>query len=271
MTEPCAQTAPQSSETPTQPTHLRRTHKKPSSGPRAVLVTGGTRGIGRAIALRLARAGFRLVITGRKASPAALETLALLRAEGAEAEALYFDVCDRAAARAALEGWIATNGAPWGVVVNAGINRDAPLAGMEDNDWDDVLRTDLDGFYNVMKPVVMPMARAREGRVVVMSSVSGIAGTRGQTNYSAAKAGLIGAAKALSTELASRGITVNVIAPGLIDTEMVTDADRERILPWIPMRRLGRPEEIAGLVAFLMGDEAGYITRAVIPVCGGLL
>lgn len=257
-------------DAPSVPSPRPRRGTRPA-GPRTVIVTGGTRGIGRAVALRLAREGMRVVITGRAESPAALRTLDELRGCGVEAEALYFDVRDREVAERALSDWIGSHGAPWGVVVNAGINRDAPLAGMSGEDWDEVLRTDLDGFYNVMKPVVMPMARAREGRVIVMSSVSGIAGTRGQTNYSAAKAGLIGAAKALSTELASRGITVNVIAPGLIDTEMVTDEDRERILPWIPMRRLGRPEEIAGLAAFLMGDEAGYITRAVIPVCGGLL
>ena len=256
-------------DAPSAPPSRRPRRGTRHDGPRTVIVTGGTRGIGRAVALRLAREGMRVVITGRAESPAALRTLDELRACGVEA--LYFDVRDREAAERALSGWIGSHGAPWGVVVNAGINRDAPLAGMSGEDWDEVLSTDLGGFYNVMKPVVMPMARAREGRVIVMSSVSGIAGTRGQTNYSAAKAGLIGAAKALSTELASRGITVNVIAPGLVDTEMVTDEDRERILPWIPMRRLGRPEEIAGLAAFLMGDEAGYITRAVIPVCGGLL
>ena len=198
-------------------------------------------------------------------------SLAELSALGARAEALFFDVTDRAGAAKALTDWVEANGAPWGVVLNAGVNRDGPLAGMPDEDWDDVIRTDLDGFFNVMKPLVLPMARRRRGRIVVMSSVSGIAGTRGQTNYSAAKAGLIGAAKALSTELASRGITVNVIAPGLIDTQMATEADRERILPYIPMRRLGRPEEVAGLAAFLLSDEAGYITRAVIPVSGGLL
>lgn len=238
---------------------------------RAVIVTGGTRGIGRAIALRLAREGLRVVITGRARSEASYATLAELSALGARAEALFFDVTDRAGAAKALTDWVEANGAPWGVVLNAGVNRDGPLAGMPDEDWDDVIRTDLDGFFNVMKPLVLPMARRRRGRIVVMSSVSGIAGTRGQTNYSAAKAGLIGAAKALSTELASRGITVNVIAPGLIDTQMATEADRERILPYIPMRRLGRPEEVAGLAAFLLSDEAGYITRAVIPVSGGLL
>lgn len=249
----------------------RRRRGAPDSGPRRVLITGATRGIGRAIAERIARDGYEVVITGRKPSLAADETLEALKSSGAKAHALFFDVADRAAALEALEGFTAEHGPFWGVILNAGINRDGPLAGMNGDEWDQVLNTDLGSFYNVLKPLVLPMARSRAGRIIVMSSVSGIAGTRGQTNYSAAKAGLIGAAKALSAELASRGITVNVIAPGVIDTDMVTAEDRERILPFVPMRRLGRPEEVAGLAAFLLSDEAGYITRAVIPVSGGIL
>ena len=249
---------------------IRQRKTEAETGPRRVLITGATRGIGRAMALRIAREGYEVVITGRKPSPQADEVLNALKELGVKAHALFFDVTDRAAAQTALAGFTAEHGPFWGVILNAGINRDGPLAGMSEEDWDLVLETDLGGFYNVLKPLILPMARRRAGRIIVMSSVSGITGTRGQTNYSAAKAGLIGAAKALSAELASRGITVNVIAPGVIDTDMVTAEDRELILPYVPMRRLGKPEEVAGLAAFLLSDEAGYITRAVIPVSGGI-
>ncbi len=235
-----------------------------------VLVIGGTRGIGRAAALALAPR-WRVVITGRRESAQSREALEALRAIDATASALYFDVTDRAASREALQAWIESQGAPWGVVFCAGITRDGPLAGMPPEDWDDVLSVDLGGFYNVMQPLTLPMARRRQGRIIVVSSVSGLVGTRGQTNYSAAKAGLIAAAKALGAELASRGITVNAVAPGLIDTDMATPEDRERILPLIPMRRLGRPEEVAAAISFLLSPEASYITRAVIPVAGGLV
>lgn len=248
----------------------RKAEAEAEAGPRRVLITGATRGIGRAMALRIAREGYEVVITGRKPSPQADEVLNALKELGVRAHAIFFDVTDRAAAQTALAGFTAEHGPFWGVILNAGINRDGPLAGMSEEGWDLVLETDLGGFYNVLKPLILPMARRRAGRIIVMSSVSGITGTRGQTNYSAAKAGLIGAAKALSAELASRGITVNVIAPGVIDTDMVTAEDRERILPYVPMRRLGKPEEVAGLAAFLLSDEAGYITRAVIPVSGGI-
>lgn len=241
----------------------------PDEKPR-VLVVGGTRGIGRAAAIALAPT-YDVAVTGRHESDASRKALEALRAVNPAAEALYFDVTDRAAAREATEAWVAAHGAPWGVVFCAGITRDGPLAGMPPEDWDDVIATDLGGFYNVVQPLTLPMAKKRRGRIVVVSSVSGLVGTRGQTNYSAAKAGLIAAAKALGAELASRGITVNAVAPGLIDTAMATDADRERILPLIPMRRLGRPEEVASAIRFLLSPEASYITRAVIPVAGGLV
>ena len=198
---------------------------------RTVLITGSTRGIGRAAALRLARDGYDVVVHGRKPSAEANALLAELREFNTAPRALFFDVADRAAAAAALTADIEAHGIYWGVVLNAGINRDGPLAGMPAQDWDEVLAVDLGGFYNVLQPLTLPMARKRRGRIVVMSSVSGISGTRGQTNYSAAKAGVIGAAKALAAELASRSITVNVIAPGLIDTAMASAEDRERILP----------------------------------------
>ena len=238
---------------------------------RTVLITGSTRGIGRAAALRLARDGYDVVVHGRKPSAEADALLAELREFNTAPRALFFDVADRAAAAAALSADIEAHGIYWGVVLNAGINRDGPLAAMPAQDWDQVLAVDLGGFYNVLQPLTLPMARKRRGRIVVMSSVSGISGTRGQTNYSAAKAGVIGAAKALAAELASRSITVNVIAPGLIDTAMASAEDRERILPSIPMRRLGSPDEVAAVAAFLLSDDAAYVTRAVIPVSGGLI
>ncbi|WP_423839086.1 3-oxoacyl-ACP reductase FabG [Sutterella wadsworthensis] len=238
---------------------------------RTVLITGSTRGIGRAAALRLARDGYDVVVHGRKPSAEADALLAELREFNTAPRALFFDVADRAAAAAALSADIEAHGIYWGVVLNAGINRDGPLAGMPAQDWDQVLAVDLGGFYNVLQPLTLPMARKRRGRIVVMSSVSGISGTRGQTNYSAAKAGVIGAAKALAAELASRSITVNVIAPGLIDTAMAWAEDRKRILPSIPMRRLGSPVAVAAVAAFLLSDDAAYVTRAVIPVSGGLI
>ena len=250
---------------------IRQRKTEAETGPRRVLITGATRGIGRAMALRIAREGYEVVITGRKPSPQADEVLNALKELGVKAHALFFDVTDRAAAQTALAGFTAEHGPFWGVILNAGINRDGPLAGMPAQDWDQVLAVDLGGFYNVLQPLTLPMARKRRGRIVVMSSVSGISGTRGQTNYSAAKAGVIGAAKALAAELASRSITVNVIAPGLIDTAMASAEDRERILPYIPMRRLGSPDEVAAVAAFLLSDDAAYVTRAVIPVSGGLI
>ena len=184
---------------------------------RTVLITGSTRGIGRAAALRLARDGYDVVVHGRKPSAEADALLAELREFNTAPRALFFDVADRAAAAAALSADIEAHGIYWGVVLNAGINRDGPLAGMPAQDWDQVLAVDLGGFYNVLQPLTLPMARKRRGRIVVMSSVSGISGTRGQTNYSAAKAGVIGAAKALAAELSTppwlRRKTANAFSP----------------------------------------------------------
>ena len=220
-----------------------------------VLVTGASRGIGKAIAEMLREQGYE-VVTHSVTSP------------GTD---LRFDIADREACRAALEADIAANGSYYGVVLNAGIADDNPFPALEDEQWDRVLRTDLDGFYNVLKPVVMPMVSSRiKGRIIALSSVSGVIGNRGQVNYSAAKAGIIGAVEALAVELAKRSITVNCIAPGVIETDMIKDIPAEEVKKAIPMRRFGRPEEVASLVSYLMSEQAGYITRQVISINGGL-
>ena len=238
----------------------------------SVLVTGASRGIGRAIALRLARDGFDIVVHCRSRREEAEVVAAEIRDLGPTARVLCFDIADRAACASALAADIEAHGAYYGVVCNAGIARDNAFPAMSGEEWDSVIHTNLDGFYNVLQPLVMPMVRRRQpGRIVTLSSVSGIAGNRGQTNYSAAKAGIIGATKALALELAKRDITVNCVAPGLIDTEMVSAEIVEEAMKMIPLRRMGRPEEVAASVAFLMSEDAGYITRQVISVNGGMV
>ena len=223
-----------------------------------VLVTGSSRGIGKAVAEALKAEGYQVVTHSVKSGGTDLQ----------------FDIADRAAAKAAIEADIAANGPYYGVVLNAGINRDNAFPAMEDAEWDDVMRTDLDGFYNVLKPCVLPMVMERvRGRIVVLSSASGVVGNRGQVNYSAAKAGLVGAVKALAVELAKRGITVNAIAPGVIETDMLSSLVPEavdEVKRAIPMRRFGKPEEIASLVTYLLSDGAAYLTRQVISVNGGM-
>ncbi|WP_448207151.1 3-ketoacyl-ACP reductase FabG2 [Azospirillum sp. sgz302134] len=239
---------------------------------RTILVTGASKGIGRAIAERLARDGFSIVVHYGRDAEGAEATLAAIREGGGQGRTLGFDIADRAACRDALDADIAAHGMYYGVVLNAGIARDAAFPALSDEDWDSVLGTNMDGFYNVLKPLVMPMVSARKGgRIVTLSSVSGIAGNRGQVNYSAAKAGIIGATKALAVELAKRAITVNCVAPGVIDTAMVEGLPMDEVMKAVPMRRLGQPEEVAAAVAFLCSDEAGYITRQVISVNGGMV
>lgn len=237
----------------------------------SVLVTGSSRGIGKAIALRLAHDGYDVVLHCRSQRAEADEVARQIADLGRAARVLQFDIGDRAATAAALEADIEQHGCYYGVVCNAGVARDNAFPAMSGEDWDIVLQTNLDGFYNVLNPLVMPLVQRRKpGRIVTLASVSGLIGNRGQVNYSAAKAGIIGATKALALELAKRAITVNCVAPGLIETDMISEVPMEEALKMIPARRVGKPEEVAAAVSFLIGEEAGYITRQVISVNGGM-
>jgi 3-oxoacyl-[acyl-carrier protein] reductase len=239
---------------------------------KSVLVTGSSRGIGKAIALHLARDDYDIVLHCRSRREEADNVARSIVALGRQARVLQFDVGERHAVAAALKADIEQHGCYYGVVCNAGIARDNVFPAMSGEDWDIVLKTNLDGFYNVLNPLIMPMVRRRApGRIVTLTSVSGLIGNRGQVNYSAAKAGIIGASKALALELAKREITVNCVAPGLIETEMTRDVQLEEVLKLIPARRIGKPEEVAAVVSFLFTDAAAYITRQVISVNGGLI
>ncbi|MGL4792512.1 3-ketoacyl-ACP reductase FabG2 [Aeromonas jandaei] len=237
-----------------------------------VLVSGASKGIGRAIALKLAADGFTVVVHYHSDQQGAQATLDEITAQGGSGRLIQFDIGDRELCRARLEADIEQHGAYYGVVCNAGIVRDGAFPALTDDEWDDVIHTNLDGFYNLLKPCIMPMIGLRRGgRIVTLSSVSGIMGNRGQVNYSASKAGLIGATKALALELAKRRITVNCVAPGLIDTGMVSPEVEGEALKMIPLKRMGQAEEVAGLVSYLMSDIAGYVTRQVISINGGLI
>ncbi|OSI08463.1 3-oxoacyl-ACP reductase [Neisseria animaloris] len=237
-----------------------------------ILITGSNRGIGKAVALGLAQDGYDIVVHCRSRREEAEEVASEIKALGRNSRVLQFDVSDRETCREILTADVETHGAYYGVVLNAGLTCDNAFPALEDDDWDRVLRTNLDGFYNVLHPLSMPMIRRRKaGRIVCMASVSGLVGNRGQVNYSASKAGLIGAAKALAVELAKRKITVNCVAPGLIDTEILDEnVPVEEILKAVPAQRMGTPEEVAHAVRFLMDEKAAYITRQVIAVNGGL-
>ena len=237
-----------------------------------VLVSGASKGIGRAIALKLAADGFTVVVHYHSDQQGAQATLDEITALGGSGRLIQFDIGDRELCRARLEADIEQHGAYYGVVCNAGIVRDGAFPALTDDEWDDVIHTNLDGFYNLLKPCIMPMIGLRRGgRIVTLSSVSGIMGNRGQVNYSASKAGLIGATKALALELAKRRITVNCVAPGLIDTGMVSPEVEGEALKMIPLKRMGQAEEVAGLVSYLMSDIAGYVTRQVISINGGMV
>lgn len=237
-----------------------------------ILVTGSSRGIGKAIALRLAQSGFDIVVHCRSRIEEAEEVAQSIRELGRQARVLQFDVSHRNETAEKLLADVESHGAYYGVVLNAGLTRDNAFPALTDEDWDVVLRTNLDGFYNVLHPIMMPMIRRRKaGRIVCITSVSGLIGNRVQVNYSASKAGIIGAAKALAVELAKRKITVNCVAPGLIDTDILDEnLPIDEILKMIPAARMGSPEEVAHAVDFLMDEKAAYITRQVIAVNGGL-
>ena len=236
-----------------------------------VLVTGSSRGIGKGIALRLARDGYDIVLHCRSNVADAEQVATQIQGLGRKVRVLQFDIANRDKTREILEQDTEEFGGYYGVVCNAGVARDNAFPAIPGEEWDEVLRTNLDGFYNVLHPVIMSMIRRRKaGRIVTLSSVSGEMGNRGQVNYSAAKAGIIGATKALAVELAKRKITVNCVSPGLIETEMTEHLALDEAMKMVPMQRVGSIDEVAGTVSFLMSEDAGYITRQVISVNGGM-
>lgn len=241
---------------------------------RRILVTGASKGIGQQTAITLAKQGFHISVHYHGDLNGAEETLQQIKENHGHGEIIQFDIGDREQCEQTLTAAIETHGAFYGIVNNAGICKDMAFPAMSGDTWDSVIHTNLDSFYNVLKPCIIPMVQLRAGgRIVTLSSVSGMAGNRGQVNYSAAKAGIIGASKALALELAKRNITVNCVAPGLIETNMTSDLedDMQHILKMIPARRIGQVHEVASLINYLMSDDASYITRQVISVSGGLI
>jgi len=241
------------------------------SGKRIAIVTGGSRGIGRAIALELARDGCYVIVNYRANDDAAAETLGMIRNAGGDGETIKFDVADSVEADKAVTD-ITTRYPVIDILVNnAGITADNLFLMMPEGDWDRVIATTLKGFYNMTKPLLRRMLRQKRGSVVSIASVAGLIGNKGQANYSAAKAGLIGASRSIASEIAKKGIRVNVVAPGLIETDMISEAPVEMIKNIIPMGRIGKPEEVAKVVRFLCSDDASYITGQVISVNGGMM
>lgn len=233
-----------------------------------VLITGSSRGIGRAAAILLAQNGYDIVLHCNKNIDKAKE---VQKEIGQNSRILQFDISNREETKRVLLDDIEKNGVYYGIVLNAGIAQDNVLPAMEDSEWDNVINTNLGGFYNVIKPLIMPIIQSKEkNRIIALSSVSGITGNRGQMNYSASKAGIIGAVKALSLEVAKRGITVNCVAPGVIESDMTVDLPKEQVINMIPMKRFGKPEEVAAVINFLMSEGASYITGQVISVNGGM-
>lgn len=240
--------------------------------PKTVLVTGASGGLGIAVVRQLALNGFKVVLHCHRNRARAEVLLNEISQTGGEGRVLQFNIGNRKETREILQTDVEEHGAYYGVVCNAGLHKDNPFPGLEDEQWDEVIDVNLTGFYNVLHPLILPMIRLRDGgRIVTISSVSGLVGNRGQVNYSAAKAGVIGATKALAVELAKRRITVNCVAPGVIETDMTEELARNQILKAIPMHRFGKPEEVAAAVGFLMSDAAGYITRQVLSVNGGMV
>jgi len=234
------------------------------------LVTGGSGVIGSAICLQLSRRGFYVLVHANSRPEHARALAKQIVENGGAAEAICFDVCERAICAETLSALADTQ--PIQVIIhNAGIHDDAPLAGMTGDQWDSVMNVSLNGFYNVVQPLLLPMIGTRWGRIISMSSVAAVVGSRGQANYAAAKAGLHGASKALAAELGSRGITANVVAPGIIESEMASGFKPEQIAQMVPMKRAGRAEEVAAVVGFLASDEASYVSGQVIGVNGAMI
>ena len=239
---------------------------------KTVLITGSSRGIGKETALYLAKNGYNIVLHYKNNLDSALSVKKEIEALGQTARILNFDIKERYDTKTKIENDIKEHGIYYGVVLNAGIAKDNVFPVMEDSEWDEVINTNLGGFYNVLKPIIMPMIEKRiKGRIITLSSISGLKGNRGQINYSASKAGIIGATKALSLELAKRGITVNCVAPGIIETDMIKDIPPDEIKKLIPMKRTGTPREVASLINYLLSEDASYITGQVISVNGGMV
>lgn len=233
-----------------------------------ILITGSSRGIGKATAKLLAKQGYKIVLHCNKNIDKAKSVQEEI---GENSRILQFDISNREQTTEILTNDIAENGVYFGLVLNAGITKDNVFPAMEDDEWDSVINTNLNGFYNVVKPLILPMIQSRQkGRIVTLSSVSGLSGNRGQVNYSASKAGIIGATKALSLEVAKRGITVNCVAPGVIESDMTEDLPKDKVLDMIPMKRFGTAKEVANVIEFLISEKASYITGQVISVNGGL-